>query len=85
MERLHAARPLRLSGLVLIPIQRVRLEHCEKRGGYWVHGLAEPYAVVFAERGGWRAIDMAGKKIPLKPLLREAAGLAESIRRVRAC
>ena len=80
MESLRATKPLRLSGIVLIPIQRVRVE---RFGGFWgfsIRASAEPHALVIAEEGLWRAIDLKGNDTPLEPLLRETSGLAEAIR-----
>ena len=82
MERLHATHPLRVSGLVLIAVQRVRVEHHGKGGRSWVHVFAEPHALVVVEGGRPRALDPTGADIPLKPLLREAAGLAEALRTI---
>ena len=80
METLRATEPLRFSGVVVIPVQRACVEGLHARSSFRVHARAEPVAVVVAERGRWKALDLTGEETPLEPLLRETTGLAEAVR-----
>ena len=83
METLRITQPLHLDGVVLIPVQRVRVEPSQACGGVWVHACAEPRAVVFNAGGHWRALDAHGAELPLGPLLEDVAGLADAVERER--
>lgn len=82
MDRLHAAHPLRASGLALIAVQHVCVERYGEGSRSWVHVIAEPYALVIVEGGRPRALDLSGSGTPLEPLLREVVGLADTLQTI---
>ena len=84
METLRATRPLRIDGVVLIPVQRVRVEVSQGCAGVCMHAFADPRAVVVRSHGRWHAIDPAGDALELEPLVREVAGLADALERERS-
>ncbi len=84
METLHATEPLRVGGVVLIAIQRTRVDSSREFGGFGVSAFAAPRALVIEEGGRWRALDLEGGEIPVEPLLEQVPGLTETVERERA-
>ena len=83
METLRATEPLRIDGLCLILVQRVRIDRSQVCGTAWVQACAEPRALVIGEQGRWRALDPEGAETALAPLLEEVGGLADIVQRER--
>ena len=79
METLKATGPLRIEGVVLIPVQHVRIVPSQGCDGMSFLASAVPRAIVIEEGGQWRAIDLDGAEIALEPLLEQVAGLTEAI------
>jgi hypothetical protein len=79
VNTLRATEPLRIDGVVVIPVQRVRIEPAHGCGCVCMRACAEPRAIVVDEGTGWRAFDLDGAELPLAPLLEAVAGLAEHV------
>ena len=79
MEVLHATRPLRFDDVVLIPVQRVRVEPFRGPCGLFVRALAVPHAILVGRAGAWRAYDPSGAELVLEDLLERESGLAEAL------
>ena len=80
MDGLHMTEPLRLHGVTLIVIQRVRVEASREGSGSSLFAFAKPWSIVTEERGQWRAMDMDGSEMALEPLTKDVEGLASLVR-----
>ena len=79
MSGLHAGRAVTVSGVTIIPIEKVYSGRHELRSRIWTWGFKEPMAVVVCDASGRRALDCLGGELPLTELMREVPGLEASI------
>lgn len=74
-SELRAASLVAVSGLILIPIEKVRSLSYIAKKGYWVNSLKEPAAVLVCGEKGPSAFDIEGRETPLSDLIRQVPGL----------
>jgi hypothetical protein len=55
MNELRIGKATVIGEITLIPLFRIELNSIQQPGFMWLNGSADPFAVVFIERGGVRA------------------------------
>jgi len=81
MDQLVAQAPIRINGVVLIAIQRVRCEASQAFGAHCIDAAVEPRALVVHDGASWRACDLDGRPLEVASMLTEVAGLSELVER----
>lgn len=81
MSELHAGAPVRVSGVTMIPVEKVSRDRYPLRQGFWMYLAKEPVAVVICDAGGRRALDLSGRELELARLFADVPGLEETVAR----
>ena len=79
MSDLRAGRAVTVSGVTIIPIEKVYAGTHRLLRRIWACGFKEPIAVVLCDAGGPRALDCLGGKLALCDLMRKVPGLENAI------
>ena len=81
-ETWHAAPPVTVGSVTLLPIERVVRQSDKGNARVWCLVAREPYALVVRDAGGIRAVDTDATAVPLEELRKkipELDGLLASI------
>ena len=75
MSELRTGAPIRVAGITLIPIERVRIDYEKQSSAYWLNATKEAVAVVICEREGPRIVDVEAHERPIDELITEVPEL----------
>lgn len=75
MSDLRAGPAVTVSGVTIIPIEKVHAATHRLLRGIWGCGFKEPIAVVICDARGQRALDCVGGELPLGELMTKVPGL----------
>jgi len=78
MNELRAGAPITLSGMILIPIERVKVNSEKQSFGYWLNATKEAIAIVICEPQGPRLMNISIEEPSLDKIFTELPEL-ESI------
>lgn len=81
MTRLQPGTPVNLGDVSLMIIARLIIDADNAGTTCWLHAHKEPYAIVIRDASGLRALDMAGRRLPITELTDDVPGL-ESISQI---
>ena len=71
MEEVHVGRPVPVSGITIIPLEKVTVSHSNKKGRLSVYVSKEPVGVVVSSPQRKWAIDISGTQMPLETYIQE--------------
>jgi len=75
----QVGNPIRISGMTLIPIGYLQIEHFEHVGAFWFHGNLDPVAVVIQGPDGVIVRDVEGRELSLRSLIDRVPELASRL------
>jgi len=78
MNELRAGAPITLAGMILIPIERVKVNSEKQSFGYWLNATKEAVAIVICEPQGPRLMNISIEEHSLDNIFTELPEL-ESI------
>lgn len=81
-EALRAGAPVACGPVMMLPIERVRVEAQVAAGGVWFSALRAPCALVVRAGGELVAARVDGAPVAMDDLLAEVPGLAAAIARL---
>lgn len=79
MRELRLGKAATVGEVTLIPLYHIKAHCVMLTGLYWLHGIADPFAVVIVEPTGVRALGVDGSEFSIEGLLEQVPGLACSI------
>ncbi len=79
MSELRAGQAVTVSGVTIIPIEKVCAGTHRLLRRIWACGFKEPIALVLCEATGARAVDCLGGELVLGDLMRKVPGLESAI------
>lgn len=71
MNTLRVGTPATLCDITLIPLFRIELSSIQQPDCLWLNGTVEPFAVVFIEPDGTRAIGVDESELDVERLMRQ--------------
>lgn len=81
MRELRLGKAATVGEVTLIPLYHVQTHCVTLTGLCWLHGIADPFAVVIVDPTGVRAVGVDGSEVSIEDLLEQVPGLACSIPR----
>lgn len=81
MNELRIGQPAQVGEITLIPLFRIELISFQQPDFLWFNGTADPFAVVFIEPEGARAVGIDASELELDALLEHMPDLEAAIRR----
>lgn len=79
MDALRAGVATRVGEVTLIPLYLIQATSIEQPDFCWLNGSAEPFAVVFVEPDGVRAIGLDASELAVEALVAKVPGLEVAI------
>ncbi len=71
MNELRVGKAAQVGDVTLIPLFRIELSSIQQPDFLWLNGTAEPFAVVFIEPGGARAVGVNGGELDIERLVQQ--------------
>ena len=71
MNKLRVGTPTKLCDITLIPLFRIELSSIQQPDSLWLNGTVEPFAVVFIEPDGTRAVGVDESELDIEHLVRQ--------------
>jgi uncharacterized spore protein YtfJ len=79
MSKVQMGKPITLTGITLVPIEKVAVGNHRLGQVFWLYGSKDPLAVLVCDGDGVRVLSIQEPQFTLAELARKVPGLASAL------